>query len=88
MQDGRREAIHNPPQGKATQGREQHGYQPSKRGKTSNKQNRNKNMTEKGRKDRQRESHFFSSPTDWVRHSQRPVKSPTHPLAWVTDPFY
>lgn len=32
MQDGRREAIHNPPQGKATQGREQHGYQPSKGG--------------------------------------------------------
>lgn len=30
MQDGRREAIHNPPQGKATQG-EQHGYQPSER---------------------------------------------------------
>lgn len=31
MQDGRREAIHNPPQGKATQGGEQHGYQPSER---------------------------------------------------------
>lgn len=31
MQDGRREAIHNPPQGKAKQGGEQHGYQPSER---------------------------------------------------------
>lgn len=31
MQDGRREAIHNPPQGKATQGGEQHGYQPSEK---------------------------------------------------------
>lgn len=31
MQDGRREAKHNPPQGKATQGGEQHGYQPSER---------------------------------------------------------
>lgn len=31
MQDGRREAIYNPPQGKATQGGEQHGYQPSEK---------------------------------------------------------
>lgn len=31
MQDGRREAKHNPPHGKATQGGEQHGYQPSER---------------------------------------------------------
>ena len=31
MQDGRREAIHNPPERKATQGGEQHGYQPSEK---------------------------------------------------------
>lgn len=50
MQDDRREAIHNPPQGKATQGAEQHGFQPSKKEETSNKQSKNKNITyQKGR---------------------------------------
>lgn len=40
MQDGRREAIHNPPQGKATQGGEQHGYQPSRRRTNSSRANK------------------------------------------------
>lgn len=47
MQDGRREAIHNPPQGKATQGGEQHGYQPSE--KWTNPTTRAYEGREKGR---------------------------------------
>lgn len=47
MQDGRREAIHNPPQGKATQGGEQHGYQPSE--KWTNPTTRAYEEREKGR---------------------------------------
>lgn len=57
MQDGRREAIHNPPQGKATQGGEQHGYQPSERRTnptTRAKKKRKKNITK--RKERQETS--------------------------------
>ena len=42
MQEGRREAIHNPPQGKARHGQEQHGYQPSERGTNPKKRSKRK----------------------------------------------
>ena len=49
MQEGRREAIHNPPQGKARHGQEQHGYQPSER-RTNPKKGSKRKKTKKGKK--------------------------------------
>lgn len=54
MQDGRREAIHNPPQGKATQGGEQHGYQPSERRTNPTTRANGKKGEKKGRRDKRR----------------------------------
>ena len=54
MQEGRREAIHNPPQGKARHGQEQHGYQPSER-RTNPKKKRSKRKKTKKRKKRGKE---------------------------------
>lgn len=54
MQDGRREAIHNPPQGKATQGGEQHGYQPSERRTNPTTRANGKKEEKKGRRDKRR----------------------------------
>lgn len=54
MQDGRGEAIHNPPQGKATQGGEQHGYQPSERRTNPTTRANQKKEGEKERRDKRR----------------------------------
>lgn len=54
MQDGRREAIHNPPQGKATQGGEQHGYEPSEKWTNPTTRANGNRGGKKGRRDKRR----------------------------------
>lgn len=61
MQDGRREAIQYPPQGKATQGGEQHGYQPSER-RTNPTTRANRKKGGEKRKERQETSRQDTMP--------------------------
>lgn len=70
MQDGRREAIHNPPQGKATQGGEQHGYQPSEKWTNSTRAKGKKGGKKGETRDVQaghRASNVLLFHWDWIR---------------------
>lgn len=74
MQDGRREAIHNPPQGKATQGGEQHGYQPSEKWTNLTIANRKKGEGEAEDKGGVQAGHETSDKLlfhwDWIRRER------------------
>lgn len=70
MQDGRREAIHNPPQGKATQGGEQHGYQPSERSTNPTRANGRRGGKEEETRDvwaGHKASNVLLFHRDWIR---------------------